>query len=47
MRNVFPIFIGKLEGKSWSRREDNIKMEFIERGRQKSDWINLAEDGKQ
>ena len=46
---VYRVLVGKPEGKrplgrSWRRREDNIKMDLQEMGRVGVDWIELAED---
>jgi hypothetical protein len=49
MKNVWKIFVGKLEGKRPLGRltrkwEDNIKMDLMEIGWKGVDWIYLAQD---
>jgi hypothetical protein len=51
-RNAYRILVGKpegmrLPGRPRSRWEDNIKMDHIEIGRGRVDWIHLAEDRDQ
>jgi hypothetical protein len=51
-RNAYRILVGKPEGKRPLERprrrwEDNIKMDFRERGSGGMDWIHLAQDRDQ
>ena len=50
-RRAYRISVGKPEGKrplgrSWSRWEDNIKVNLKEMGCEGMDWIDLAQDDR-
>jgi hypothetical protein len=45
---AYKVLVGKTEGKrSLRRREDNIRMDLRELGREVEDWMHLAEDRHQ